>query len=69
MWGGMYAQSVDDGISLAGGEVDGDNSMLRVWPDADVQREFLADQLASKTPVAVSADKSHIEWMLSLIHI
>lgn len=63
MWGGMYAQSVDDGISLAGGEVDGDNSMLRVWPDADVQREFLADQLASKTPVAVSADKSHIEWM------
>ena len=61
--GDMYAQSVDDGISLAGGEVDGDNSILRVWPDADVQREFLADQLASKTPVAVSADKSHIEWM------
>ena len=37
--------------------------MLRVWPDADVQREFLADQLASKVPVAVSADKSHIDWM------
>lgn len=61
--GDMYAQSVDDGISLAGGEIDGDGGMLRVWPDADVQREFLADQLASKTPVAVSADKSHIDWM------
>ena len=61
--GDMYAQSVGGGISLAGGEIDGNNGMLRVWPDADVQREFLADQLASKTPVAVSADKSHIDWM------
>lgn len=61
--GDMYAQNVDDGTSLVGGEIDEDNGMLRVWPDADVQREFLADQLASKVPVAVSADKSHIDWM------
>ena len=61
--GDMYAQGVDDGISLAGGEIDGNNGMLRVWPDANVQREFLADQLAAKTPVAVSANKSHIDWM------
>lgn len=61
--GDMYAQTVDDGISLAGGEIDDDDHMLRVWPDADVQREFLADQIAAKTPVATSADKSHMEWM------
>ena len=61
--GDMYAQSVDDGISLAGGEIDEVDGMLRVWPDADVSREFLVDQTVAKTPVATSADKSHTEWM------
>lgn len=47
--GDQNMQFVDDGISLAGGEIDPDKRMLRVWPDGNVQATYLAKDIIGKS--------------------
>ncbi len=61
--GEQNLQMVDDGISLAGGEIDKDTKMLRVWPDADVEATYLAKDVLLKEAQKQGADSDVTSWM------
>lgn len=52
------------GTSLSGGEIDADKMVLRVWPSADVEADYLTDQVALKTPVKSMNSDGHSSWLL-----
>lgn len=52
------------GTSLSGGEIDPDKKVLRVWPSADVEADYLTDQLVAKTAVKSLDENGHSSWLL-----
>ena len=63
--GDQNMQFVDDGISLAGGEIDPDERMLRVWPDGDVEATYLAKDVLDKSALKTDSDNGIVTtgWM------
>ena len=56
-------QVVRGGTSLAGGEIDPDKMVLRVWPSAEVEANYLTDQDLVKTSIKSLDANGHSSWL------